>query len=119
MGPIYRPGFDQNMVGKKSEYDLEGFLTDKNKKRYEFYLTNWDEDSCFIVPRNAGGKLKGKIHLQFHFGKHEFSANGMVVSQNAEGFGISLTTAEQEGRSLGWKDYYAIISDRGYQPRFV
>lgn len=117
--PIYRPGFKENYIGKKSEYELSGTLVDKNGSKIKFYLSNWGECSCFLVPLETKSKLKGKVKLMLHLGKHEFVASGTIVSLNSSGYGISLDLTEQKTQSLGWNDYYAIISDRGYFSRFV
>ncbi len=116
--PIYRPGFHERAIGSKSEYQLKGSLVDRNEKRIPFYLTNWGEKSCFLVPE-TDEKLRGKVKLFFHQGKKEFVAEGVIVSSNSHGYGISLKDADKAGQTLGWDDYYAIISDRGYFSRFV
>lgn len=116
--PIYRPGFHERVIGDKCEYQLKGHLVDKNDKKTHFYLTNWAEESCFLV-LDSDERLRGKVRLFLHFGKKEFIAEGIVVSTNNSGYGISIKDDDKEGQRLGWDDYYAIISDRGYFSRFV
>lgn len=116
--PIYKPGFHEKAIGSKSEYQLHGFLVDRNDKKIAFYLTNWGEQSCFLVPETKE-KLRGKVRLFFHMGKKEFVSDGVIVSSNSLGYGILIKDRELGSHSLGWDDYYAIISDRGYFSRFV
>jgi hypothetical protein len=116
--PVYKPGFHEKTIGSKSEYQLQGTLVDKNDKRIPFYITNWGERSCFLVPE-TNEKLRGRVRLFFHFGKKEFIAEGTVISTNSLGYGISMKDQDKMTQTLGWDDYYAIISDRGYFSRFV
>ena len=117
-GPVYRPGFHEKSIGSKSEYQLKGILIDKSDRRIPFYLTNWGNQSCFLVTE-TDEKLRGKVRLLFQFGKKEFSAEGSIVSTNKLGYGILIKDQHKITQTLGWYDYYAIISDRGYYPRFA
>ena len=114
---LYSPGFANNSIGAKCEYDLPVSL--ERPKIEDFgKLSNWDRESCFVAV-NDGNKLpRGNINLSIIFEGQKFSFQGIVGSRVGQGIGIRIKS-DNERKMFDWLDFYEIIQSRGYRLRFA
>ena len=113
---IYYPGFFDNTVGPKCEYNIP-LSIQSSKVKTKGILSNWDAESCFVVIDKNGKIPKGKVGLTLNFEGKEFSFEGFVNTKIGHGVGIRLQLERGEAW-FGWPEFYEIIEGRGYRPRF-
>ncbi len=113
---IYVPGFSTNLIGNKSIYDIRVELMAEFRDPANGFMTNWDEFGCFIVLNGEfDPTIKKTVKLYISFAGKEFSQWGEIVTGYGNGVGIKFfETDEEHDRDLRWKDFFSIISDRGY-----
>ena len=114
---LYCPGFVDNVIGSKCEYDLPIVLK-SSKAEASGKLSNWDRESCFVVI-NDGDKLpRGCVDLSIVFEGREFSFQGIVGTRVGQGVGIRIKSNKKR-EMFDWWDFYEIIQNRGYKLRFA
>ena len=114
---LYCPGFVNNVIGSKCEYDLP-ILIKSSKTEASGKLSNWDRESCFVVV-NEGDKLPhGHVDLSIMFEGQKFSFQGIVGTRVGQGIGIRIKL-NKEREMFDWWDFYEIIQNRGYKLRFA
>ena len=113
---LYCPGFTNNSIGPKCEYNLPVSL--KSLKIETFgKLSNWDKESCFVLIDEDHEIPKGHLHLSTTFEGQEFSFQGIVSTKIGQGIGIRIKSNKRE--MFDWLDFYEIIQNRGYKLRFI
>ena len=113
---LYHPGFINNSIGTKCEYDIPLSL-ESSKLKATGQLSNWDEDSCFVFI-DGGGKLpRGRVALSMLFEGQTFTFQGSIRTRVGQGVGIRIESKKKE--MFDWSDFYEIINNRGYRLRFV
>jgi hypothetical protein len=118
---IYRPGFSNYQIGRKTEYDFNVVLESANGKTVPAVLSNWDENGCFLLPVDDLTSVnKGKCLLKINYENRDFQEPGEVVTRYGIGRGVRFYFKNKKGVDHhGWKEFYAIIRDRGFSPRLT
>lgn len=111
---LLNPNFYKNQLYRKDKYPFWLTLTDNKGREYAGQLTNWDEYSCFTCIKPYKKGLRGLVNITVHFLGRKFVAQGLVMTGYDDGLGIKFVQGgEKKGSTLGWKDFYAIMVDRG------
>ena len=113
---LYHPGFVDNSIGAKCEYDLPVSL-EYSKLKTTGHLSNWDEDSCFVFIDGDDKLPCGQVVLSIVFEGQTFTFQGVVRTRVGQGVGIKIESKKKE--MFDWSDLYEIISNRGYRLRFT
>ena len=113
---IYRPGFTKSMIGSKSVYDINVDVEAEFKDPVSGYLTNWNDNSCFLIlTNNYENDLRNTVKVTLYFESNVFVQWGEIITSYGDGIGIKFFMNEQnEDKSLDWGDLYQIVTDRGY-----
>lgn len=113
---LYHPGFVNNSIGAKCEYDLPISL-ESSKFKAVGRLSNWDKDSCFVFIEGDGKLPRGRATLSTVFEGQTFTFQGVVRTKVGQGVGIRIKSKKKE--MFDWSDFYEIISNRGFRLRFA
>ncbi len=122
---VYWPGYAKQDIGQKSSYTIYATISQINdaSKSAECHLTNWGECECFLRYKNERdfSSIKGNIILTIDFVNHKFKEYGQITTSYDGGVGIRFI---DDGKSFErgtnrWRDFFTIISHRGYNPRSV
>ena len=118
---VYWPGFYTNDIGPKNSYDIPVTVTSKKLgTEMSAVLTNWGEFECFILMKDGEDLPRGKVIMNISYENCNFSQEGRVVTSYGGGVGIKLEGVNKnEFSGDGWRDFFTIISHRGYSPRYV
>ena len=113
---VFNPNFYSNQLYKKDRYNFKVTVCDQAGKIHSGFLTNWDEYSCFLsLDENSKKNIRGLVKISMKFLGREFQAAGHIMTWYANGFGIRFEKKVKKNHEtiLNWKDFYAIIIDRG------
>ena len=109
------PNFDSDELFEPMLHRLKVSIL-KGDSSFVGYLTNWDENSCFVVlDSDFSEKLSGgHIEIELDYEGHRFRQSGKIstVIYN-KGVGINFLSSSSEEVS-GWSEYFDLISDLGY-----
>ena len=99
MDKTYHYKIGINFTPKGSEEKLPG------------YLTNWNENNCFIYIENIGYKnfKDGLLEVSFNNNKYQMNCNVNTVFEN--GLGVNFSRSKKS-----WKNLINILIDLGYKP---
>ncbi len=116
----FNPKFTSNDLEKESRFKIEALVNDSDKnektnKSYRVYITNIDEESCFIylkdIPDFKLGSRKW-LYLDAHYEGVHFHQRARVVSLYDQGVGL-VFDKPSEGRA-SWSKLYKVCLQRGY-----
>lgn len=112
----YHPKFDLNDIKLRSTYEVDVELKLESGELYTGRISNLDENSCFILLDEKWDELRGMLDVKVLFEGDEFECSGQVVGRYGPGIGLKFNSKASEMNStfLGWRDFYDIMSDRGY-----
>lgn len=85
-------------------------------------LTNWNPNGCFIyleeredlAERVKEAKFKNVV-IKTTMGDRPFEALGALAAKFSDGRGFGFRLKNDKEDEFGWKDYYSIIDQMGYQ----
>lgn len=84
---------------------------------YGGYLTNWDDNGCFIklaspIPRTD------KMSVKIQFQGREFIQQGEVVAETLDltGFGVKFEKTNKDLRVFNWTEFTELIHELGFKP---
>ncbi len=82
------------------------------------YLTNWDEEGCFIHIEDAK-PLPSKVGVVIEFQGRQFTQEGEVVAQSTEfhGVGIKFEKRLKDLKVFNWSEFTELIHELGFQPK--
>lgn len=112
----YHPKFNLNDIRLRPAYPVKVKLTLSEGEVYTGHISNLGENSCYILLDEKWDMIRGELELQIYFEENQFDSYAQVVSMYGPGIGLrfKLKGPEENAGSLGWTDFYAIMSDRGY-----
>ncbi|MBL6988212.1 MAG: hypothetical protein ISR65_00450 [Bacteriovoracaceae bacterium] len=120
---VYCPCFSHETIGRKSMYHLNVMIEFGYKEKANGHLTNWHDESCFIILKEKFGEVKGTIKFIIDFEGKRFIQKGEVVSCYGKGIGVKFFLADdylEDGHDIfGWREFFTILSDRGYLPQLL
>lgn len=84
------------------------------------FLTNWDEEGCFIRFISPLQNKNKNVVVEIEFEGRLFSQPGFVISSfgHFSGVGIRFHMNRPSHCAFNWKDFYGIIVDHGYLPTY-
>ena len=82
------------------------------------YLTNWDDEGCFIHITNGLSALPPKGKLFVHFKDRIFEQEGEVVahSRDLKGLGIKFQESIKSLNSFNWSEFTELVEELGFKP---
>lgn len=114
---FYNPGFSEEDLFDPMLLRIKvDVIENKSGKTNQGYLTNWDEDGCFIkldeLPKEKN------LQINFYFKDHVFTELGSIttISKKNKGIGVRFISSNE---SHGWKEIYRIISDMGMNVEYI
>jgi len=88
-----------------------------NKTELLGYLTNWDEEGCFVKltkPATFGHKVK--VVIQFKGRKFEQEGELVAHSIGSTGIGIKFGKTPKELNVFNWAEFSELIHELGFKP---
>ena len=81
------------------------------------YLTNWDEEGCFVVLDDKQG-IKGKVEVLVSFKGRIFQQEGEVVAQSLDssGLGIKFGRTQKVLNTFNWDEFIELVEELGFKP---
>jgi hypothetical protein len=82
------------------------------------YLTNWDEEGCFLRLMENKKSVSGQINVIISFRGREFVQQGEVVAQSVDftGIGVKFKQAPKDLRVFNWTEFIELIEELGFIP---
>jgi hypothetical protein len=117
----YHPCFNLSDINIRPTYPVQVELTLPEGEVYSGWISNLDDESCFVLLDEKWDELRGRLNLKIFFEGYEFESFARVVSTYGAGLGLKLNSRpkKQSSSSLGWGDFYDIMSDRGYVQNII
>lgn len=117
----YHPRFDLSDIKLRPTYPVKVDLKMRNGESYSGLISNLGENSCYILLDEKWEELRGHLDAKIYFEKNEFESYAQVVSSYGPGVGLKFKSRKpaENSRSLGWTDFYDIMSDRGYVQNII
>ncbi len=83
----------------------------------EGYLTNWDEEGCFVKLAEAK-RLPSEIKIVINFQYREFNQDGEVVAETLDlnGVGIKFKLIRKDLNSFNWSEFSELVHELGFKP---
>jgi hypothetical protein len=106
-----------NDIDKRSIYDFDMSLEKPSGESVPCYLTNWDSEGCFVIPREKAQLLKGTLTIKIFFENSLYQGKGQAISSFGDGVGIRFYSRKESGNFFTWGDFFKILEDRGYRPK--
>jgi hypothetical protein len=88
------------------------------EKELAGYLTNWDEEGCFVRLRQTSAGLASNVKVEIQFKGRVFSQDGEVVAQSIDfmGVGIKFGNTPKELNVFNWMEFNELVHELGYKP---
>lgn len=82
------------------------------------YLTNWDEEGCFIKLANPLAKAPDSSAVTIHFKGRDFTQNGEVVAHSVDltGVGLKFGSTTKDLTVFNWTEFTELVHELGYKP---
>jgi hypothetical protein len=89
-----------------------------NGQRHCGFLTNWDEEGCFIKMVEAH-KLPSKLEITVNFQGRDFVQLGEVVAHSVDriGIGIRFNQTPKDLTIFNWAEFMELIQELGFEPK--
>ncbi|MEX1099338.1 MAG: hypothetical protein WEB87_02860 [Bacteriovoracaceae bacterium] len=85
------------------------------KKTYKAQLTNWNSNGCFVFFDEPLKKSKlRKVRLKTSLSSRPFESMGVVAAKASDGRGFGIKLQNKKEEDFGWKEFYSIIEQMGY-----
>ena len=109
------PNYSSNDLFKVERFPVAGEVR-INEQTISCYLTNLDEESCFLMLKNQEDmniiKLGNNVMLQITYENVTFQTLASCVSKYSNGFGFKFDYDEKNQRSLS--GLYKVCLERGF-----
>jgi hypothetical protein len=119
----FNPNASPNDLYPDPLYKINCVVVDKiSKKTCLGFITNWDQDTCFVLLKNDGRNLNKFVNLSIQLDGIDFSSNAMIVSRfNSLGIGLNLFKDNSiiQDNNLDWFNLYKILKERGITPKHL
>jgi hypothetical protein len=82
------------------------------------YLTNWDEESCFVKLESSPARAPSTISLSINFMGRSFMQSGEVVAHSIDlsGLGIKLGQSTKDLNVFNWAEFTELVLELGFRP---
>jgi len=111
----HNPDFSVYDLNPESFHTFHGHL-DLKQKYYQFTLSNWDENSCFIKLKNPG-PISGECLVTINYDGQEFIQKGKIVSEYGDFQGVGIKFLKDKNNpNFNWTIFYEILHERGILP---
>jgi hypothetical protein len=82
------------------------------------YLTNWDDEGCFIK-LNQAKSFNSNVKVKIFFSDREFTQEGEVVAATPDslGIGIKFESTAKEMNIFNWSEFVQIVHELGFKPK--
>jgi hypothetical protein len=82
------------------------------------YLTNWDEEGCFIKLSKPLAKAPDSSSITIHFKGRDFTQNGEVVAHSIDltGVGLKFGSTPKDLTIFNWTEFTELVHELGYKP---
>lgn len=88
-----------------------------DNKEYPGYLTNWDEEGCFLkLQKSADFQNHGRIVIQFK--GRSFEQEGELVAHSIDltGVGIKFGKTQKGLNVFNWAEFTELVHELGFKP---
>ncbi|MEI8348323.1 MAG: hypothetical protein WCG27_12710, partial [Pseudomonadota bacterium] len=101
---IYSPGFGPFHFGRRSPYPFDVQVEFDEEQKFAGHLTNWSENSCFIVLDQVPPNKAKKIKINIPYEGNIFMAEGEWLSSFGErAIGIQIKEIVRSQEIYTWK----------------
>jgi hypothetical protein len=82
------------------------------------FLTNWDEEGCFIYLSKPLAVLPKEGRVLVQFKGRDFTQDGEVVahSRDLQGLGIKFSKSSKSLNSFNWTEFNELVEELGFKP---
>jgi hypothetical protein len=82
------------------------------------YLTNWDEEGCFIKLHRPLSKVPSEVAIKVNFKGRDFNQNGAVVAHSIDltGIGLKFGSSTKDLNVFNWNEFNELVDELGYRP---
>lgn len=87
-----------------------------NDVPYEGYLTNWDDEGCFVKVQRAFPHNKAKVVIQFKGRSFEQVGELVAYSLDSTGVGIKFGKVPKGLNVFNWAEFTELIEELGFKP---
>ena len=86
--------------------------------QYPGFLTNWDDEGCFIKLKQALPVSDDKVLITIHFKGRSFEQEGEVVAHSIDltGIGIKFGKTPTGLNVFNWAEFDELIHELGFKP---
>lgn len=117
---IYNPNYFKNDLFKPMLMEIKAELETKNKN-LAGYLTNWDENGCFIYLQDElEGNIK-EVDLSLTLNGKVFKQGSILasVSKDKKGIGLRFVNDKANMNIFNWNEFKKIVSDMGLNVEYI
>ncbi len=85
---------------------------------YDGYLTNWDEEGCFIILDKAVTDKNKNIRLKIEFSGRSFEQDGEVVAHSTDfkGVGLKFSKVPKGLDVFNYAEFTELVHELGFKP---
>lgn len=118
---VYNPGYTSADLLSTMNYKIKASVSDDEGKSKEGFLTNWNEDGCFIKFLSPADVPRSKhLTVKFEFHDQVFHQQGLVIVREARGGGVGLRFGKEAGADdLSWNQLYNILHNHSLTPEYL
>ena len=89
-----------------------------NNDSYDGYLTNWDDEGCFILLEKAVSDKSKSIRLKIEFSGRSFEQDGEVVAHSTDfkGVGIKFNKVPKGLEVFNYAEFTELVHELGFKP---
>ncbi len=82
------------------------------------YLTNWDEEGCFIMLEQPLSEKIKNLRLTIEFSGRSFEQDGEVVAQSTDfkGVGIKFNKIPKGLNVFNYAEFNELVHELGFKP---
>jgi hypothetical protein len=82
------------------------------------YLTNWDEEGCFIKLAQVLASVPADGKVTVHFKGRDFTQDGEVVAHSTDltGIGLKFGSSTKDLNVFNWNEFNELVHELGYRP---
>lgn len=116
----YNPLYNEDDLFAPMLKRLECEIKDAKGNTMSGWMTNWNENGCFVYLGDQEMTLQGKSYdVILALAERPFMAKASVASKSADGKGIGLKLENKAHDEFSWKDYHSIVDQMGYSVEYL
>lgn len=112
----YNPQYQEDDLFEPMLKKLDCVVWDiKGNNALKARLTNWNPNGCFLYfEEKVEGARMRHVRLEVELDGRPFVATGTLAAKAGDGKGFGFRLKNKEADEFGWRDYYSIIDQMGY-----